>query len=63
MIPDSRLAHQPPPELAPTRLKLHPSHKVRSSDASRFDFVCERCGHTDTVPGGWGKLAYPCPRS
>lgn len=39
----------------------HPSHKTRSSDASTYDEVCVNCGETDVVPGGWGKLAEPCP--
>ncbi len=40
----------------------HPSHKTRISlGASSFDEVCENCGATDEVPGGWGKLAEPCP--
>ena len=40
----------------------HPSHELRSSDASTFDFICEKCGCTDEVHGGWGKLALPCSR-
>lgn len=40
----------------------HPSHKTRTSlDASTYDEICEVCGATDEVPGGWGKLAEPCP--
>jgi hypothetical protein len=39
----------------------HPSHVTRSSDASTFDEICTRCGATDEVPGGWGRLAEPCP--
>ena len=40
----------------------HPSHKTRFSwDASTYDEICELCGATDQVPGGWGDLAYPCP--
>lgn len=39
----------------------HDSHVLRGSDASSFDHVCERCGRTDKVPGGWGELAEPCP--
>lgn len=39
----------------------HPSHNLRSSDASTFDVICEDCGRTDQVPGGWGKLTEPCP--
>lgn len=39
----------------------HKSHKnVRSSDASTFDFICDDCGATDQVPGGWGSLRKPC---
>jgi hypothetical protein len=39
----------------------HPSHKTRFSfDASTFDVICELCGATDEVPGGWGLLAEPC---
>lgn len=41
----------------------HPSHKTRFSDASTFDEICELCGATDEVPGGWGKLAGPCPKA
>lgn len=42
--------------------KCHPSHKnVRCSmDASTYDYVCDDCGATDKVPGGWGDLAKPC---
>ena len=40
----------------------HPSHVTRFSDASSFDEVCVNCGATDEVPGGWGKLAKPCPK-
>jgi len=40
--------------------KLHPSHEVRSSDASSFDFICENCGATDGL-GTWGRLILPCP--
>lgn len=39
----------------------HESHKkVRSSDASTFDMICDDCGSTDQVPGGWGLLKRPC---
>ena len=39
----------------------HESHKsVRSSDASTFDFICDDCGATDNVTGGWGTLRKPC---
>ena len=41
--------------------KQHESHKsVRSSDASTFDFICDDCGATDDVTGGWGGLRKPC---
>lgn len=39
----------------------HPSHNVRGSDASSFDYICTHCGACDHVPGGWGNLALPCP--
>ena len=40
---------------------IHESHKsVRSSDASTFDFICDDCGATDDVIGGWGALKRPC---
>lgn len=42
---------------------LHPSHITRSSDASTFDEICVKCGATDQVPGGWGRLAEPCPKA
>lgn len=43
---------------------LHPSHKTRFSfDASTWDEICIYCGATDQVPGGWGKLASPCPNA
>jgi len=42
---------------------LHPSHKVRYSDASTFDTICVNCHRTDHVPGGWGELALPCPNA
>lgn len=39
----------------------HPSHKTRCFwGDSTFDEICELCGATDQVPGGWRKLAYPC---
>jgi hypothetical protein len=39
----------------------HESHKsVRFSDASTFDFICDDCGATDNVTGGWGLLRKPC---
>lgn len=41
---------------------LHPSHEIRSSDASTFDEICIHCGRTDRVPGGWGELVKPCPQ-
>jgi len=42
---------------------VHPSHVTRMSlDASTFDEICINCGNTDQVPGGWGKLADPCPK-
>jgi hypothetical protein len=42
---------------------LHPSHITRiSMDASTYDEICINCNHTDLVPGGWGKLADPCPK-
>ncbi len=44
--------------------KKHESHKsVRSSDASTFDFICDDCGATDDVTGGWGHLRKPCKGS
>lgn len=42
-------------------MPCHPSHVTRSSDASTFDTICEHCGATDEVPGGWGQLEFPCP--
>lgn len=39
----------------------HPSHETRFSDSSLYDEKCIHCGATDEVPGGWGRLAYPCP--
>jgi hypothetical protein len=43
--------------------RAHPSHELRFSDASSFDFICKKCGHCDQVPGGWGALARPCPKA
>lgn len=41
--------------------KKHESHKsVCSSDASTFDLICDDCGATDDVMGGWGTLRKPC---
>lgn len=45
----------------PRRGGPHPSHSLRSSDASTFDVICTACGHTDVTPGGWGALVDPCP--
>lgn len=55
---------QPCPAHGQEKAKMsgpHPSHVTRFSDASTFDEICVNCGATDQVPGGWGKLAYPCP--
>ena len=41
----------------------HPSHVTRFSDASTYDEICINCGATDIAPGGWGQLAYPCPKA
>jgi len=41
----------------------HSSHRTRISDASSFDEICELCGATDILNGGWGKLAQRCPAS
>ncbi len=41
----------------------HPSHKIRGSDASSFDYICELCGATDKVPGGWAGLMSPCSKA
>lgn len=40
----------------------HPSHHLRLSDASTFDYICMNCSRTDRVPGGWGELLLPCPK-
>lgn len=40
----------------------HSSHVTRMSDASTYDEVCVNCGACDEVPGGWGRLAHPCPK-
>lgn len=40
-------------------MKNHPSHNVRSSDASSFDEICDDCGATDAGRGE--ALARPCP--
>ena len=46
----------------PKEKGLHPSHVTRISiDASSFDYICDNCGATDEVPGGWGALDLPCP--
>lgn len=40
----------------------HPTHRTRFSfDASTWDEMCVNCHSTDEVPGGWGRLALPCP--
>ena len=41
---------------------VHPDHVTWMSDASTFDEICVNCGATDEVPGGWGRLAEPCPK-
>lgn len=39
----------------------HESHaRVRSSDSSSYDMVCEDCGATDYGAGSWGTLCKPC---
>lgn len=29
---------------------FHPSHNIRFSDASTYDFICTKCRKTDSVP-------------
>ena len=41
-------------------MNAHPSHQLRSSDASSFDVVCENCGATDKA---CALLAAPCPQA
>lgn len=41
----------------------HESHKLRFSDSSLYDEICVKCGRTDQVPGGWGRLTEPCPKA
>jgi hypothetical protein len=42
----------------------HPSHVTKFCwEASTYDEICINCNNTDQVPGGWGKLANPCPKS
>lgn len=43
-----------------TYKEIDPSHKLRISDSSFYDLKCVYCGETDHVPGGNGKLVYPC---
>ena len=44
-------------------MSKHPSHKTRFSfDASSYDEICELCGATDQVLGGWAELALPCSK-
>lgn len=40
----------------------HPTHNTEYRDSSHYEEVCLLCGRTDT-PGGWGKLADPCPEN
>ena len=48
---------------------VHSSHlKVRFSDASTFDLICDDCGATDNPmgvrgPDPNGNLANPCPKN
>lgn len=44
--------------LSPSR--SHPSHKIRFSDASTFDEICEKCGCTDASPAGTYGLSVQC---
>ncbi len=44
-------------------MSKHPSHRTRFSDSSYYDEVCIYCGAHDEVPGGWGRLAKPCPEA
>lgn len=37
----------------------HPTHKIRSSMSSHFDFICEYCSRTDGL--GADRLIDPCP--
>lgn len=48
-------------ETEPT-MTCHPTHKTEYRDSSHYEEVCLYCGNTDT-PGGWGKLADPCPEN
>lgn len=40
--------------------QCHPSHNTEYRDSSHYEELCLNCGQTDT-PGGWGRLAEPCP--
>lgn len=43
--------------------RIHESHKMRSSDSSLYDAVCESCGATDDTPetkASRKRLAEPC---
>lgn len=42
--------------------QCHETHVLRASDASTYDVICIHCRRTDEVPGGWGKLRFPCLR-
>lgn len=39
---------------------IHPSHKMRYSDSSIVDAVCEYCHEGDPSTGTNAALAYPC---
>lgn len=42
-------------------MRPHPSHVLRFSfDSSTYDYICEICGYTDQVPGGWAHLVKEC---
>lgn len=40
--------------------QCHLSHVTRMTDSSTSDEICIHCGARDSVPGGWGKLRFPC---
>jgi len=43
-------------------MKPHPTHRMRYSDSSQYDFICDECMEPDPVHAENPKLAEPCAK-
>ena len=63
-VPQARAGLLPNLSLSASRSKNYTDitqNTLLGRNASSFDYICDNCGATDEVPGGWGALALPCP--